>query len=158
MKKSIPFLALLLCFSFACNKGNDSQTSTHKSTIVKPNADQSQAEERSVCCCDLIVSSTRFGGLTVCGATGTLVPLPPCSMSTTCGLNTCGGELVVGPLDKDVVICYETDCPLCITNNSMAFPIQIYLDCAALTGPINIPTGGTVCFLSDCNGNLHICP
>jgi len=156
MKKSILCFTLLLAFSFGCNKGTEpqiteSQSSPDKSTVV-----QAPAEDRALCCCDLIVSSTTFGGLTICGAINFVNPGNPCSISTTCG-DTCGEEMVVTPLDRDVEICYKTDCPICFTNDSGVFAIQIQLGCDVLTGPIDLDPGETRCFLSDCNGNLVEC-
>ncbi len=149
MKKSIPFLALLLSLSFACNKGTDSQAVVDKPTDV-----QAQVGERFICCCDLIVTSVAFGGLTVCGATG---PGNACQINTAnCG-STCGVQKVFPAPGKNINFCFETGCPVCFTNNA-AFPIQIRLAClAGNSGTIDFLANETKCFMTDCTGALIPC-
>ena len=141
MKQSILCFALLIVASFGCNKGTELQTTVGQSTGAL-NDPQPQVSDRFICCCDVIVTSAAFNGLTICGVAG----------------NTCGVQQVVQSPNKNASFCYETNCPICFTNNSILFPIQIRLSCTGgSSGLINIPAGGTVCFLSDCNGNLQPC-
>lgn len=152
MKKSIPFFALLLFLSFACNKGTDTQTTEGQSTIATPNDGQTQAEERFICCCDLIVTSVTFGGLIICGASG---PGNVCQVNTNCG-PTCGVQQFFPGPGKNITFCYENNCPVCFTNPA-AFGITIQLNCGGLSGNIAIGPGATVCFRSDCAGNFQQC-
>ncbi len=155
MKKSISFLALLLLISFACNKGTDSQMTEGQSITGNTNEVQTQAGDRDICCCNVVVSSTVFEGLTICGVYG---PGNGCSIRTSnCGY-TCGVEKVLPQPNKNANFCYQTECPICFTNNSPTYPIQIYLSCTSGNStPFWIPAGGTLCFMADCTGSLQPC-
>ena len=151
MKKSIPFLALILFFSSACNKGTEVQTTEDINKL-----DDAQANERGICCCKLTVITTAFGGLVICG----VAPSPmgiPCNVATSCGVNTCGDRVNFPGPGKNITFCYEDDCAICFTNPA-GFQIQFTLDCWGLSGPITLNAGETKCFVADCNTGFHQCP
>lgn len=152
MKKSIPFLALLFFFFFACNKGEEPQTAESQSAVAAQNDGQAQAEDRAVCCCNVSVTSTAFAGLIICGVSG---------MGTACSFtpgmcpSTCGVQQAITPPNKNGSFCYDDDCTICFTNPSLTTAIQIRLDCGI--GTVDLPPNTTKCFVGDCNGNFFEC-
>ena len=153
MKKSIPFLTLLLCFSFACNKVAEPQTAENQSTIDKSNDARPQAEERAVCCCNLSVITTVFSGLTICGVLGAG---NACSFSPPNCKPTCGVEQTIMFPNKNLSFCYDDDCSICFTNLGLT-DIQIRLDC--FPGQTLTILGGGVpqCYSGTCGGTLTLC-
>lgn len=153
MKKSIPFLALLFFFIFACNKNTEPQITEDQAVVQQQNGTTTTATDRDICCTSLIVSSTYFNGISICGVTGEGAA---CTMSSSCG-NTCGGQLVLPNGTKNASFCFNTACPVCFTNLGNR-AIQIMLNFGLSTVTIDIPASSTVCGQLDCNGNIQLCP
>lgn len=155
MKKLIPFLPflmLLIFFSYACEKGTESQTAEEQTTIDKQNYSQLQVVDRASCCCDVVVSSAYFEGMTICG----VLVGDTCVVSSSCG-NTCGNSQVVPAANKTALFCWNDTCPVCFYNPGSQ-TITIYFDClGGESDSYDIVSLGTRCFTGDCDGNFTPC-
>ncbi len=163
MKHSIFFLAFVLAASFGCQKGSDFQTSGTTDQITDNNADPSVAAvlERGGdggCCCSLVVSSTYFGGLTICGLAPGDGTTEYCDRfcTTSCGMGS--GLAKTFPIPKDPTFCIYSGSPFRITNLGI-LPIQIFFICngGAPSSPVTIPVGGAVIYTNDCSGTTTLC-
>lgn len=143
---------LLIFFSFACKKSTEPQTTVDQSTIGKQNDTQPQVADRSNCCCNVVVSSTFFNGLTICG----VLVGNTCTVSSGCG-NTCGNEQVVPAANKTALFCWDDTCPVCFHNDGTS-QITIYFSCGGgSSNTFTIPALSWRCYTGDCNGNFTEC-
>lgn len=161
MKNSILFVALLLAFGIGCNKASDLLTTSNQEQTAQNNAEPNVVAviDRGGdggCCCNLVVSSTYFEGLTICGlATENSNGSCDRFCTTTCGMSS--GISKTFPVGKDPSFCIASGSPFRVTNNGV-LPIQIYFICnGTASSPISIPAGGSVIYTNDCNGTTVLC-
>lgn len=165
MKKSIfftAFIALILAngfvfFNSGCDKADNLQT------LAQPAAGDANVvgtiDRGPGCCCDIVVSSTYYGGMSLCGITnGTDNCGPFC---TTCGWTDNMG--LTWPIGKNHTFCINPGKPFSITNIGIA-PIQIWFSCngGAASSATWIPAPGglvsnTVYFTNDCGDETVQC-
>lgn len=162
MKNTIFFFALLLAFASA--------TGCYEPSYNTETADQTTGEIKDVnvlavvnrggdggCCCSLVVSSTYFAGLTICGLQPGDGTTNSCDRfcTTSCGQGT--GYSKTFPVGKDPVFCIYSGSPFRIHNPGI-LDIQIYFICNGTpSSPQTIPAGGSVIFNNDCSGTTTLC-
>lgn len=151
MKNSIAVLALLLSLSIGCNKASDIQTAANPEVVAVIDRGGDGG-----CCCSLVVSSTYFNGLTICGlAPGDGTSDCDVFCTSSCGMGS--GISKTFPNGKDGTFCISSGRPFRITNNGI-LPIQIFFICNGTSSSRTwIPAGGAVVFTNDCNGTTTLC-
>ena len=153
MKNSIALSLLVLLIGFGCYKAENSSTPIDpaKSVTETPNV----TDRGPVCCCDLVVSSLYFGGLTICGTdTGAVCG----NFNTQCGVG--GGLATVFPTGKNLTFCVYAGVPFSIMNNGIA-AITISFNChpgSSGTIPLSASSPNNIkYFVSDCHGTITPC-
>ena len=154
MKKLIPFFFLFTIFSFAFTMGNtEPKVVEAQPTIGNPDDLQLREADLANCCCSVIVTSTYFNGMTLCG----VLVGDPCTVTSSCG-DDCGNAQVVPAANKTAQFCWDDSCPICFHNDGIA-EIKIKFSCPG-GSPANefpIPPGQWRCYTGDCNGNFVQC-
>ncbi|MBN8679443.1 MAG: hypothetical protein J0M29_14535 [Chitinophagales bacterium] len=156
MKQTIFFFAILVALASGCYKTTD-VPAVQEESAQDPNVIAVVQRDGESCCCSLVVSSTYFGGLTICGLQpGDGVNYCDRFCTTSCGQAT--GYAKTFPVGKDPLFCIYSGSPFRITNNGF-LPIQIYFICNGGTPstPTWIPAGGSVIFSNDCKGTTTLC-
>ncbi|MFN0173296.1 MAG: hypothetical protein ACKVU0_01520 [Saprospiraceae bacterium] len=161
MKKSVFFFALLISLGYGCYKVNDLQipATQSQSAIDNPadvNTSNEPAGDRGPdvdCCIQLVVSSTLFDRVEICGVANSLDSCTP--FTNNCGTSSGFLETIVG---KDGVFCVPPDQPFSITNIG-GDQITIYLATPfGNTAAVNLAAnGGTISYATDCNGVPVVC-
>jgi hypothetical protein len=160
MKNTLFFFALLLAFASAsgCYETTDNSSLTTdqevKDLSVLTVGDRGGDGS---CCCSLVVSSTYFAGLTICGlepGDGTSNNFCDRFCTTTCGQGS--GYAKTFPVGKDPLFCIYSGSPFRITNNGV-LDIQIFFICNGTpSSPTTIPALSSVVFTNDCNGTTTL--
>jgi hypothetical protein len=153
MKNSIAFLSLLLFLSFGCNKADNIATRATQSTDATGNNTDAVGivDRDGTCCCTIIVSSTYFEGIRICGVTG---EGSDCNFCSDCG-NSCGVSRLF-PLAKNDVFC-TNGCPFKVTNVGF-LPIRVSFVCAGGTSSaIWIDPNASAIYTNDCSTPPTLC-
>lgn len=148
------FLALFSCTKFETQPGTVGNVQAGTNPPIETDMYEVVAVNRDGCCCSLVVSSTYFGGLTICGLIGE--GGDDCRFCTIdCG-TSCGSEFTF-PQGKNHTVCFDSGCPFSVRNNGF-LPIQIFFICpSGNSTPVWIPASGTIYMSNDCSGTFTNC-
>lgn len=160
MHKSILFLAVLLAFSVGCNKSTDLQNRAVDSKNAPEQVLNLSPEELEIsnregsCCCYIVVSSTYFGGISICGvSTGRNA----CDVFCTTECGTSSGLEKTIPNGKDGTFCVSSGSPYRITNLGI-LPIRIHFVCpGGASTPVWIDPLASIVYTNDCSGTILEC-
>ncbi|GEM_PF-3183869 len=160
MKRSIFFFALLISLGYGCYQANDLQTpaTQSQSAIDNPigvNTSDGAASDRGPnvdCCIQLVVASTLFEKVEICGVANSVDSCTP--FTNNCGTSSGFLETIIG---KDGIFCVPVDQPFSITNIG-GDQITIYLATfGGNTAPVTLDPNESVSYSYDCNNTPVVC-
>lgn len=159
MKNLALVLTILSLSFFACNKAEDVQDAVTNHQKLEQTNSTNQDENGQVsfrgpgtdCCCQMVISSTYFGGMTICGV-DTQFANGACGVVNTSNCGDTGNRSQT--LAKPGTFCVIPGSPFCITNTGNQ-QIQFYFTCNGNNiSPTFLNPNQMLCYSWDCNGAI----